>query len=101
MIAEDFSELVARRQACCRQVLEFKAGEYAPDDDRLSNFKTAAMLQSATPERALAGMLAKHVVALFDFIRTGETDTARWEEKLTDTHNYLYLLEALLHERLE
>ena len=51
----------------CDDTLKRKAKEYTGDDtDRLEAFKAAAALQHTTPERALAGMLAKHIVSLYD-----------------------------------
>ena len=35
-------------------------------EDRLHNFKVAAALQGITPCQALAGMLAKHTVSVYD-----------------------------------
>ena len=45
----------------CADTLKRKTKEYTGDDpDRLGAFKAAAALQHTTPQRALAGMLAKH-----------------------------------------
>ena len=53
--------------ALCREILQKKTKEYTGGDtDRLGAFKAAAALQHTTPERALAGMLAKHIVSLYD-----------------------------------
>ena len=53
-----------------------------------------------TPQRALAGMLAKHIVSLYDMCFAEETvypmDT--WDEKITDSLNYLFLLKAIVKE---
>ena len=63
-------------------------------------FKAAAALQHTTPQRALAGMLAKHIVSLYDMCFAEETvypmDT--WDEKITDSLNYLFLLKAIVKE---
>ena len=63
-------------------------------------FKAAAALQHTTPERALAGMLAKHIVSLYDMCfddnSTYSMDT--WNEKITDSLNYLFLLKAIVKE---
>jgi hypothetical protein len=92
----------------CIHLLNRKGKEYAPGEDRLQNFKDAGELQSISPEQALFGMLAKHLVSLADMCKPltmwenlGPTlhSQAVWEEKLTDAHNYLFLLEALLKER--
>ena len=51
----------------CADTLKRKTKEYTGDDpDRLGAFKAAAALQHTTPQRALAGMLAKHIVSLYD-----------------------------------
>jgi hypothetical protein len=81
-------------------VLSEKAPEYVDvNKDRLSNFKKAAALQGMTPEQALFGMLAKHLVSLSEMVGNPNDDRPKWEEKITDARNYLYLLEVLLIER--
>ena len=53
----------------CADTLKRKTKEYTGDDpDRLGAFKAAAALQHTTPQRALAGMLAKHIVSLYDML---------------------------------
>ena len=68
--------------------------------DTLGAFKAAAALQHTTPQRALAGMLAKHIVSLYDMCFAEEVvypmDT--WDEKITDSLNYLFLLKAIVKE---
>lgn len=88
---------------CCR-TLGFKAGEYATED-RLHNFKVAAKLQNCTPLTALAGMMAKHTVSVYDLIQKHEqglpVSEAMWGEKIGDSINYLLLLTALVQEALD
>lgn len=51
----------------CADTLQKKTKEYTGDDtDRLGAFKAAAALQHATPQRALAGMMAKHIISIYD-----------------------------------
>ena len=88
----------------CTRLMHSKGKEYSPGEDRLQNFKEAGTLQGISPEQALFGMLAKHLVSLAEMCRAvterpGYSPQAVWEEKLTDAHNYLFLLEALLKER--
>ena len=79
------------------EVLSAKAGEYADDDDRLHNFTIAASLQGVTPKQALAGMMAKHTVSIYDMALSEDSfSLAQWDEKLTDHINYLILLRALV-----
>ena len=72
-----------------------------PDGDRLRNFKVAAELQHTTPIKALAGMMAKHTVSVYDLIDKsdeGWIDWKTWYEKIGDSINYLLLLSAVIHE---
>lgn len=92
-----FDEQVRR----CADILLKKTKEYTGDDtDRLGAFKAAAALQHTTPERALAGMLAKHIVSLYDmcFADGVSFDAGTWDEKITDSLNYLFLLKAIVKE---
>ena len=92
-----FEEQVQR----CRKVLLIKGKEYTPDEaDRFSSFKTAAGLQHTTQIQALLGMLAKHIVSLYDmsYVGTEKYDMAVWDEKITDAMNYLFILTAILKE---
>lgn len=85
----------------CADILLKKTKEYTGDDtDRLGAFKAAAALQHTTPERALAGMLAKHIVSLYDmcFADGVSFDADTWDEKITDSLNYLFLLKAIVKE---
>ena len=99
-----FNEVIEDRLNLCVSVLCKKADEYATDD-RLHNFKVAAKLQNCTPEKALAGMMCKHTVSVYDLINdleNGKCATREmWEEKIGDSLNYLLLLTAMLEERFE
>lgn len=101
MNAEEFGYIVEHQLQTCNDMLMAKADEYATDFDRLSNFKTAAVLQSITPAQALRGMMAKHTVSIYDMLNTGESySAAMWTEKITDHINYLLLLRAIVTENL-
>ena len=92
-----FDEQVKR----CEAVLLHKGKEYAPDEtDRLSSFKAAAALLHCTQPEALCGMLAKHIVSLYDmcFAENICFDMSTWDEKITDSLNYLFLLKAIVKE---
>lgn len=85
----------------CADILQKKTKEYTGDDtDRLGAFKAAAALQHTTPQRALTGMLAKHIVSLYDmcFDDSASYDISTWNEKITDSLNYLFLLKAIVKE---
>ena len=96
MKAEEFTEVVHAQFNMCEDILDTKAHEYATGD-RLHNFKMAAELQGISPRRALAGMMAKHVVSIFDMCSSDIVYSKdQWDEKITDNINYLVLLQAIV-----
>jgi hypothetical protein len=99
MNGKDFEKIFSIRVDMCKATLLRKSAEYSSESDKLHNFKVAAALQGCTPERALGGFLAKHVVSIFDLINS-ETPTPQevWDEKLGDALNYLFLLDAIVQE---
>lgn len=100
MNPELFNQVVEEQMARCRDILVKKASEYAPVD-RLSNFKKAAGAQGLTLKQALAGMMAKHTISIYDMIWSGEDYSLDlWEEKITDHINYLLILDCILEEEL-
>ncbi len=99
MNAKEFERLFKEQNERSEKVLCGKAKEYAADDDRLHNFKVAAALQGKTPRQALAGMMAKHTISVYDMCWGEEEYTlALWAEKITDSINYHHLLNALVRE---
>lgn len=68
MNTETFNEVIRKQIERCEATLCKKADEYATED-RLHNFKVAAGLQDCLPTTALAGMMAKHTVSVYDMIR--------------------------------
>lgn len=103
METKEFEEIILKNRLFeTERVLGTKGDEYARGD-RLSNFKKAATLLGCTPERALLGYVAKHIVALADFVNDLEAgqnqSLARWTEKTGDIINYMVLMEALNIER--
>jgi hypothetical protein len=56
-------------------------------------------LKGETPEQALAGMMAKHTVSIYDMCCDGLSHPIEmWDEKITDHINYLILLKTLVEE---
>ena len=98
MTTERFEKLLDEQLELCRSVLCSKAVEYATED-RLHNFKVAAAVQGNDPKQALAGMMAKHTVSVYDMCASGtDYPMELWQEKCTDHLNYLLLLMALVQE---
>ena len=98
MTTTDFERIFEQQVERSRSVLVSKAKEYATLD-RLHNFKVAASLEGKTPEQALAGMMAKHTVSVYDMAESGLAYPIElWQEKITDHINYLFLLNAIVRE---
>ena len=98
MTATAFERIFEEQVERSRIVLVTKAGEYATED-RLHNFKVAAALEGKTHEQALAGMMAKHTVSVYDMAESGLAyPIDLWQEKITDHINYLFLLNAIVRE---
>lgn len=99
MDAKQFSHILDSQSQACYEILGVKADEYADEGDRLHNFKIAAELAGTTPKVALAGMMAKHTVSIYDMIHSPEIHPVeQWTEKITDHINYLFLLKAIVVE---
>ena len=104
MNTETFNKIIREQIERCENTLCKKADEYATED-RLHNFKVAAGIQNCLPTTALAGMMAKHTVSVYDMIRGLEEGKScpieLWDEKIGDSINYLLLLAAAVREYSE
>ena len=100
MTNNDFDKVVMAQLDYTSKLLLSKGKEYANNNiDRLIAFKQAGVIQQQTAKQALCGMMAKHVVSVFDMCNTNEEyPMDRWVEKITDNINYLILLRALVEE---
>ena len=81
MTQNEFNVVLEQQYRKCADVLAHKKKEY-------------------TPKAALAGMMSKHVVSLYDMCYSSllQFDLEQWDEKITDCINYLILLKALIKE---
>lgn len=85
----------------CKKLLITKSKEYQLTPDRLAHFKNAAVTFRTSPKEALLGEMGKHIISIIDMCKSNQTFTIeRWEEKITDTMNYLILLRGLVSEEL-
>jgi hypothetical protein len=107
MTPEDFNKLASTIYEASANVLLKKCVEYSKPTDRLANFKRAGWFMDCSPEKALLGMLTKHMVSIYDMVDEiddyeNEASPHRtleaWDEKILDAINYLILLRALIAE---
>lgn len=105
MNTETFNKIIHEQIERCENTLCKKADEYDANEDRLHVFKVAAGIQKCLPTTALAGMMAKHTVSVYDMIRGLEDGKSYpvelWDEKIGDSINYLLLLAAAVREDSE
>ena len=103
MTDKEFMELAQKRVVHALALMETAKGpEYSRGGDRFSNFRAAGRILGVKPTTALLGMLVKHLVSVIDIVKDIEEDRtvilAQLQEKLTDSINYLLLLEGLVME---
>lgn len=100
MNIQDTNKIIETQIDYCKNLLQHKGVEYAKDStDRLIAFKTAAKLQGISPKEALCGMMAKHVVSIYEMCFSGQGyPLEKWVEKITDNINYLLLLRAVIED---
>lgn len=84
-----------------KNLLNLKNTAYNNDEDALASFKIAAELQHVTPPQALAGMMVKHTVSVYDLIWDDCSVLEIMDEKILDHINYLLLLRAVYREHLD
>ena len=97
MTEKTYKEIIDETMAMCTDVLFKKKGEYATEQDYLHIFNVAAELENITPKQALAGMMAKHTVSIYDMCNSAEDfPIEKWNEKIVDHINYLLILRAML-----
>jgi len=85
-------------------LLGVKGDEYDTNsNDRLHAFKAAAEIQYVTPKQALAGMMAKHTISIYDMLANADEKppVEKWVEKISDSINYLLLLRAIIQEEID
>lgn len=100
MHSQDFARVFDAQIARSMDVLKAKGDEYATENDVLHNFKAASGLNNVTEAEALWGMLTKHLVSLSDMVKLDPNtfEMAVWDEKITDSINFLILLKAIAVE---
>lgn len=99
MTHEAFERVLQEQLSLCTDILCRKSKEYSSQEDKLHNFKNAAGLQGVTQIQALSGMMAKHTISIYDMCMSDKAFPVElWEEKITDSINYLLLLKAAVIE---
>lgn len=95
-----YKDSISEMLTHCAETLNAKRKEYAQGSD-FHNFEVTAKITGGTPEQALAGMMAKHTVSIYDMIRSGDQPIEKWQEKIGDHINYLLILWAMVRKKAE
>lgn len=100
MTTDEFNNIITKQLDLCKRVLIEKSVEYNKDkDERLDCFKAAAKLTGVALKEAVAGMMIKHTVSIYQMISDGKHySQEKWDEKITDHINYLLILKAAVME---
>ncbi len=87
------------------RILNWKRGEYSPNEDRLQNFREVANFLGKRLSEVALTYLMKHIQSITLAVRTGRYswtwETERGEglkQRIADARNYLLLLAACLDE---
>ena len=87
------------------RILNWKRGEYSPNEDRLQNFREVAALTGLRLSEVALIWLLKHIQSISLAVRNGKYswtwETERGEglkQRIADARNYLLLLAACLEE---
>ena len=98
MTYEKFDELFEARVEKLREIGRTKGRKYTKHSgDRLGNFKEEAQRLGLSPSEVWHVFFDKHLQAIEDYIRTGESCGPELvENHITDALMYLFLLEALI-----
>lgn len=101
MTRRKFLSILERRLGLTKKVFMKKQKEYAQNDDVFYNFRRAEAVLNTTKEKALCGMMSKHLVSVLDIVEHPERFShAQLDEKIGDLIVYLCILEAMLIGRV-
>ena len=89
------------------RILDWKKGEYSPDEDRLLNFHQVADFEGRRPSEVALSYLLKHIQSIALAVRSGSYSW-EWEaeggeglkQRIADARNYLLLLAGCLDEEV-
>jgi len=105
MTPERFESLQEEFVAHEARILNWKRGEYSPNEDRLQNFREVANFLGKRLSEVALTYLMKHIQSITLAVRTGRYswtwETERGEglkQRIADARNYLLLLAACLEE---
>lgn len=106
MIRKKLNQIIQERFEQSRAIFENKNEEYANNEEVFKNFKQGVGLSfNNTPEKYAWELLCKHLQSIKDILTDIENNKSITkelvDEKMSDAHNYLYLIEGMITEKQE
>lgn len=102
MNLEEFLAVVNDSRHKQDELLRVKGADYTrQDEDRLSNFKRAAIAVGLSPLQVWAVYAGKHIDAIMTYVKTGRVESEHIESRFNDLINYCYLGLALIKEETD
>lgn len=99
MTEKEFDDFIKAYFTDCTKLATDKSAEYSENHDRFHNFNVASVLTGRTSMQALGDMWVKHIVSIFDMLKSGHSfPIAKWDEKLRDNIIYSVLLAGMVRE---
>lgn len=96
MTFEQFDKLIAGAIENSAGVLRGKNAKYSTGCNPLHNFEVGAAIMGGTPAQAAWRYMTKHLAALRDKIERNDFDDMEdFQEKITDSINYLLIIYAI------
>ena len=100
MTKETFDALVEEIRSESLDTLTSKNAKYAPDADKLHNFRAGGDILGGTAAQAAWGYLTKHLVAIRDMVERDDfSDRADLLEKCKDSINYICFIWCIGNEK--
>jgi len=101
-----FNHIIEHRVEKSIGVFKSKNDEYASEEEVFANFKQGVGISyNNTPEKYAWELLSKHLQSIKDILSSLEKgikpSVSLIDEKMNDAHNYLYLIEGMITEKIE
>lgn len=93
MNQSDFEKLISEIRDASLETLIQRNGNYAPEADKIHNFRAGGRILGKTPAQVALGYMTKHLVSLIDKVeRNNFSDRADLLEKCQDIINYTAII---------
>lgn len=97
---ETFEKLVKEIRDASLETLIQRNGNYAPEADKIHNFRAGGKILGRTPAQVALGYMTKHLVSLIDKVERDDfTDRDDLLEKCQDIINYTAIIWVCGNER--